>query len=162
MFCLSLYSGVADLTVFFFFQAEDGIRDLTVTGVQTCALPISRHIDIGRTAVRWVVFEAAVLGRVVRWCDDDAVRQVFLAATVVDENGPRDDGRRRDAGVALDDRLDPVRRQHFEGSALGRRRERVGVLYHVERAVDALAPAVVADGLGDRRDVGLGGRCAER
>src|SRR2546430_948628 len=28
----------------FFFQAEDGIRDLTVTGVQTCALPISTHV----------------------------------------------------------------------------------------------------------------------
>src|SRR5256885_6019756 len=28
--------------VFFFFQAEDGIRDYKVTGVQTCALPISR------------------------------------------------------------------------------------------------------------------------
>src|SRR5438445_10161735 len=29
---------------FFFFQAEDGIRDIGVTGVQTCALPISyRH-----------------------------------------------------------------------------------------------------------------------
>src|SRR2546430_4962336 len=28
-------------SVSFFFQAEDGIRDLTVTGVQTCALPIS-------------------------------------------------------------------------------------------------------------------------
>src|SRR5438309_8317529 len=28
-------------SVFFFFQAEDGIRDGTVTGVQTCALPIS-------------------------------------------------------------------------------------------------------------------------
>src|SRR5256884_6395573 len=27
--------------VFFFFQAEDGIRDVAVTGVQTCALPIS-------------------------------------------------------------------------------------------------------------------------
>src|SRR5271163_5081031 len=27
---------------FFFFQAEDGIRDLIVTGVQTCALPIWR------------------------------------------------------------------------------------------------------------------------
>src|SRR5437762_11350277 len=26
---------------FFFFQAEDGIRDTSVTGVQTCALPIS-------------------------------------------------------------------------------------------------------------------------
>src|SRR2546430_7711476 len=36
--------GPQDLTeplLFFFFQAEDGIRDLTVTGVQTCALPIS-------------------------------------------------------------------------------------------------------------------------
>src|SRR2546427_4309055 len=29
-----------DIVFFFFFQAEDGIRDLTVTGVQTCALPI--------------------------------------------------------------------------------------------------------------------------
>src|SRR5258707_2102348 len=28
--------------VFFFFQAEDGIRDIGVTGVQTCALPISK------------------------------------------------------------------------------------------------------------------------
>src|SRR5256886_11322579 len=33
--------GVLELPVaIFFFQAEDGIRDLTVTGVQTCALPI--------------------------------------------------------------------------------------------------------------------------
>src|SRR2546426_7537082 len=30
--------------LFFFFQAEDGIRDYKVTGVQTCALPISRVI----------------------------------------------------------------------------------------------------------------------
>src|SRR3982075_2823705 len=29
---------------FFFFQAEDGIRDAPVTGVQTCALPIYRHL----------------------------------------------------------------------------------------------------------------------
>src|SRR2546421_3048820 len=32
--------------VFFFFQAEDGIRDLIVTGVQTCALPICRRYDL--------------------------------------------------------------------------------------------------------------------
>src|SRR6266540_5450448 len=30
------------LVFFFFFQAEDGIRDRDVTGVQTCALPISQ------------------------------------------------------------------------------------------------------------------------
>src|SRR5207247_8346515 len=32
----------ACLVLFFFFQAEDGIRDPLVTGVQTCALPICR------------------------------------------------------------------------------------------------------------------------
>src|SRR2546430_2259745 len=31
--------------MFFFFQAEDGIRDLTVTGVQTCALPILTQVS---------------------------------------------------------------------------------------------------------------------
>src|SRR5437879_11779310 len=33
------------LSFFFFFQAEDGIRDTSVTGVQTCALPISLSCD---------------------------------------------------------------------------------------------------------------------
>src|SRR5256885_14029529 len=39
----------ADLiyNIFFFFQAEDGIRDYKVTGVQTCALPISEN-DVSR------------------------------------------------------------------------------------------------------------------
>src|SRR2546430_12103050 len=34
-----------------FFQAEDGIRDLTVTGVQTCALPISSRV--GNLSPNW-------------------------------------------------------------------------------------------------------------
>src|SRR2546430_12829424 len=57
---------------FFFFQAEDGIRDLTVTGVQTCALPISRGFlkirehggvyDIERTGkdVEWLPGEKPI------------------------------------------------------------------------------------------------------
>src|SRR3712207_7655168 len=43
------------LTIFgfsFFFQAEDGIRDIGVTGVQTCALPIWRPGSPGGSAVR--------------------------------------------------------------------------------------------------------------
>src|SRR5437016_10559481 len=41
--CLSFICGffLLFLFFFFFFQAEDGIRDWSVTGVQTCALPIS-------------------------------------------------------------------------------------------------------------------------
>src|SRR3989441_13160563 len=34
---------MSESCVFFFFQAEDGIRDKLVTGVQTCALPISEQ-----------------------------------------------------------------------------------------------------------------------
>src|SRR5262249_57266470 len=35
--------------LYFFFQAEDGIRDWSVTGVQTCALPISVY---GKASIR--------------------------------------------------------------------------------------------------------------
>src|SRR2546430_2833374 len=44
--------------VFFFFQAEDGIRDLTVTGVQTCALPILGRSDGEGAVVKplWISF----------------------------------------------------------------------------------------------------------
>src|SRR2546429_6220245 len=38
--------------MFFFFQAEDGIRDVAVTGVQTCALPIS-CLSGGRGPEAW-------------------------------------------------------------------------------------------------------------
>src|SRR5690554_7439792 len=57
------------IVVVFFFQAEDGIRDADVTGVQTCALPISRaapdawgwaasgaHEAAGRSGVSSAVF----------------------------------------------------------------------------------------------------------
>src|SRR2546430_7255423 len=44
-FLLEIWSDIF-MFCFFFFQAEDGIRDLTVTGVQTCALPICfRGVD---------------------------------------------------------------------------------------------------------------------
>src|SRR2546430_11875616 len=40
------YNSDSQSEYFFFFQAEDGIRDLTVTGVQTCALPIFTRLKI--------------------------------------------------------------------------------------------------------------------
>src|SRR3989442_9898538 len=44
-FCRSIFKALStpreDVQCIFFFQAEDGIRDADVTGVQTCALPIS-------------------------------------------------------------------------------------------------------------------------
>src|SRR2546426_12215458 len=41
------------IIVFFFFQAEDGIRDYKVTGVQTCALPISVQLMVTVMTASW-------------------------------------------------------------------------------------------------------------
>src|SRR5215203_2438830 len=43
---------------FFFFQAEDGIRDIGVTGVQTCALPISGKLFTAKDMVEDPHYEA--------------------------------------------------------------------------------------------------------
>src|SRR2546425_11727005 len=62
---------------FFFFQAEDGIRDKLVTGVQTCALPIS------------VLLLAAFLGVGLLWLPAPHPLQVCLS---VDSGEPRCQG----------------------------------------------------------------------
>src|SRR6266436_1954985 len=55
-FCLW---GGKSMFFFFFFQAEDGIRDVAVTGVQTCALPISAlQVAAGARAIQ--VFDSWV------------------------------------------------------------------------------------------------------
>src|SRR5436190_23889271 len=48
----SLYNRIVKTFDFFFFQAEDGIRDHCVTGVQTCALPICRRTSRARAFFR--------------------------------------------------------------------------------------------------------------
>src|SRR5256885_6026043 len=43
-----------NVVIFFFFQAEDGIRDYKVTGVQTCALPICSIVGSGTVSNKGV------------------------------------------------------------------------------------------------------------
>src|SRR2546426_6159327 len=48
---------------FFFFQAEDGIRDYKVTGVQTCALPISvKHHTVATATTPLFLHTRAIIG----------------------------------------------------------------------------------------------------
>src|SRR2546421_5352824 len=53
------HKGTKDGRVCFFFQAEDGIRDLIVTGVQTCALPILSSVpaalELMNELARWLL-----------------------------------------------------------------------------------------------------------
>src|SRR2546430_8795952 len=65
----------------FFFQAEDGIRDLTVTGVQTCALPIYTAVELAPHETKEIVFvlgqgrDAAQARELVRaFCNPSAAR----------------------------------------------------------------------------------------
>src|SRR5688572_30920640 len=53
MYLFGFFELLFDCFFFFFFQAEDGIRDLTVTGVQTCALPISTPASRSSTRTTW-------------------------------------------------------------------------------------------------------------
>src|SRR3989442_10464476 len=72
---------------FFFFQAEDGIRDADVTGVQTCALPIYTHVQYRPadgavdpdTAVRRTVLHVGVE---VPWDLDVRATTMVLLTTV--------------------------------------------------------------------------------
>src|SRR5256885_5021848 len=63
------------LSYFFFFQAEDGIRDYKVTGVQTCALPIlSRRFKLGEKTGLQLVAEGFNLLNRTNFASVNAVR----------------------------------------------------------------------------------------
>src|SRR5687767_16012696 len=62
--------------LFFFFQAEDGIRDKLVTGVQTCALPIS--LGASASALRRTLLAESLL-----LCGAGAILGVLIARPMV-------------------------------------------------------------------------------
>src|SRR3712207_9223013 len=81
--------------LFFFFQAEDGIRDIGVTGVQTCALPISHLgaalLDLGdQRAVAGVGGVGGVDQGGVRARGPGAVKQRLVAARSEERRGGKE------------------------------------------------------------------------
>src|SRR6266850_2843753 len=101
---------------FFFFQAEDGIRDYKVTGVQTCALPIwIRHEEL----------EQRVLGARER---DHALGSMALHRVAIecDVQEPQDPARLRAIVAATPERSD-AREELVEGERLHEGVIRAGV-----------------------------------
>src|SRR5690606_39780828 len=72
----------------FFFQAEDGIRDFHVTGVQTCALPIFLRVGVLVCRPPSEHVEADVSARVrrVRYVDDPLTVEEYLDAVALGED----------------------------------------------------------------------------
>src|SRR2546430_14832200 len=98
---------------FFFFQAEDGIRDLTVTGVQTCALPIYERLSLGLPEVLLGIHPGfGGTGRSVRVAGGRAAMGLMLSGKpvraekalrlgLIDRLGPQAELRRCGRGVLL-------------------------------------------------------------
>src|SRR5437667_8899298 len=83
---------------FFFFQAEDGIRDRDVTGVQTCALPILSASTEEMTATcQDLTKRAADQAQLVRAAADDAAKILHIATALA---AGAEDSVRRNTAVA--------------------------------------------------------------
>src|SRR5256886_11082338 len=75
----------------FFFQAEDGIRDLTVTGVQTCALPIYTHAKMNpplREAADVAALRAALKQGVIDCIASDHAPHAYDAKEAAFDDAP--------------------------------------------------------------------------
>ena len=114
----------------------------------------ARDVGVGRAAVRRVVLEAAVLGRVVRRRDDDAVGEPRRPPAVVGEDGVGDGGRRRVAVARVEH--DGRRRSRRAPRARSRSAGSDSAWVSMPRNSGPSMPcagAVVADRLGDGQDV---------
>src|SRR5450759_5121997 len=110
---------------------------------------------VGRAAVRRVVLEAAVTGRVVRRGHDDAVGEMVAQAAVVDDDRAGQGGRRRVLVLSFGSYVDAVRCQNLDGRAPCRVGQRVRVLRDVQGTCGALRGPVLDDSLGRRRNVSV-------
>src|SRR6266550_7374178 len=114
---------------FFFFQAEDGIRDVAVTGVQTCALPISAGAP-GGIGTRLGV---AVLPALAQRLLEVGPERLAILEPRAEAEQPRRDAVALPAAAALDQARDAAERARIDDHAGRRldlpRRLRIG---HVE------------------------------
>src|SRR4029077_5514246 len=94
---------------------EGSIKINTLNALLTGAQQLVRavlnpvgDIGVGRSSVRWIVFETAIGWRVVRRGDDDAICKSLRPTPVVPKNGVRNYRRWREAVISLNICLDTV------------------------------------------------------
>ena len=130
----------------------DHIAQSVSQNVVGALLDTRGYIHIRRSAVGRVVLEAAVLGRIVRGADYDAVR-LLAVLPVVGQHREGDQWRGCEAVICCDQGRYAVTGQHLDGIFLGGGGQGMGVLANENRAVDARFPPVFTYRLGDGQDV---------
>src|SRR5262249_42887733 len=112
-------------------------------------------VSVRRSAMGRIVFETAESRRVMRWCDDDTVRETAFAIAIVGENRVRDNRSRRVTVVSIDHDFDAIRREHLQSACKSGLRKRVRIEADVERPVNVLLLAIKANRLRDSENVRL-------
>ena len=97
----------------------------------------ARRAGIRRAAIRRIVFESAIVRRIVRGRDHDAVGQAVRAPAIVGQDGVRQRRSGRIAARAVDHGVHAVGGQHFQRADPGGIGERVRVHGQEQRAADA-------------------------
>ena len=110
-------------------------------------------VGIGRTAMRRIILVTAVLRRIVRRRDDDAIGETRGSSLVVSQDRARDDGGRRIPTVLVDHDLDAIRSKHLNRTRQRRLGQSVRVNSDEQRSCQAGPAAVVTDRLRRRQDV---------
>ena len=111
------------------------------------------HGVVRRPSVRRVIFEAAVVRRIMRGRDDNPVGQSRFSPAIVSQNRVGNHRGRRVFVPFGQHHLDAVRREHFERGGTGRNRQRVRIDAEKQRTRDVLLGAILANRLGNREDV---------
>ncbi len=106
-------------------------------------------IDVRRPAIDGIVFEAAFVGRIVRWADDDPVRPTRVALAIVSQDGVANHRRRCVAALFVDHRFHPIGREHFKRAGGGGFGQCMRVHAEKEWSIGAGVAAIQADGLRD-------------
>src|SRR5262249_44099582 len=106
----------------------------------------------GDVSIRWsamgrIVFEAAKSRRVMRRCDDDAVREAAFATAIVAENRVRDYRGRSVTVISIDHHIDAIGCKHLQSACKSGLRKSVRIEADVERPVNALLLAIKANRL---------------
>ena len=123
-------------------------QDFVGPGLDRCC-----DVSVSRPACGGVVFEAAIIGRVVRGRDHDAVGLNVRVIPIPCENGVGDDRRGRIAPPHLHHQMHAIGGQHLDGGDEGGLREGVRVFAQKQRAADSLSSSIFGNGLADGQDV---------
>ncbi len=133
------------------FYAAQTVLEKAVGG----ALDHRSDIGIRRAAIGRIIFEAAILGGIMRRRDHHAVGKTAVAALVMGQDGVRDHRRRRVTIALVDHRLDAIGGKYFQRARQSRLRQRVGVDADEQRSGNAAALAMIANHLADRHNMRL-------